>query len=250
MRESEITQSCPTLSDLMDCSLPGSSIHGIFQARVLEWGAIAFSRGWSTSLKSQSENGRTGVETRKPVSGTKVTSGTYAAVTGCPCWTWQGVFRGLGICGSPRKKSESEVTQSYPTLSNPMGCSLPGSSVHGSFQARVLEWVASAFSILQMATGLGFSFHSWSVFIPIPVKVAQLCPALGDPVDYTIWNSPGQNPGVGSLSLLQGWNPGLVHCGWILHQLNHRGSPEAVLKMCRLLHDCIHFTRGQGLSST
>ena len=38
--ESEVTQSCPTLSDLMDCSLPGSSIHGIFQARVLEWGAI------------------------------------------------------------------------------------------------------------------------------------------------------------------------------------------------------------------
>ena len=42
--ESEVAQSCPTLSDPMDCSLPGSSIHGIFQARVLEWGAIAFSR--------------------------------------------------------------------------------------------------------------------------------------------------------------------------------------------------------------
>ena len=41
--ESEVTQSCPTLSNPMDCSLPGSSIHGIFQARVLEWGAIAFS---------------------------------------------------------------------------------------------------------------------------------------------------------------------------------------------------------------
>ena len=41
--ESEITQSCPTLSDPMDCSLPGSSVHEIFQARVLEWGAIAFS---------------------------------------------------------------------------------------------------------------------------------------------------------------------------------------------------------------
>ena len=40
--ESEVTQSCLTLSDPMDCSLPGSSIHGIFQARVLEWGAIAF----------------------------------------------------------------------------------------------------------------------------------------------------------------------------------------------------------------
>ena len=41
--ESEDAQLCPTLSDPMDCSLPGSSIHGIFQARVLEWGAIAFS---------------------------------------------------------------------------------------------------------------------------------------------------------------------------------------------------------------
>ena len=41
--ESEVTQLCPTLSDLMDCSLPGSSVHGIFQARVLEWGAITFS---------------------------------------------------------------------------------------------------------------------------------------------------------------------------------------------------------------
>ena len=41
--ESEVTQSCLTLSDPMDCSPPGSSIHGIFQATVLEWGAIAFS---------------------------------------------------------------------------------------------------------------------------------------------------------------------------------------------------------------
>ena len=41
--ESEVAQSCLTLNDPMDCSLPGSSIHGIFQATVLEWGAIAFS---------------------------------------------------------------------------------------------------------------------------------------------------------------------------------------------------------------
>ena len=41
--ESEVTQSCPTRSNPMDCSLPGSSAHGIIQARVLEWGAIAFS---------------------------------------------------------------------------------------------------------------------------------------------------------------------------------------------------------------
>ena len=41
--ESEVARSCPTLRDTMDCSLPGSSVHGIFQARVLEWGAIVLS---------------------------------------------------------------------------------------------------------------------------------------------------------------------------------------------------------------
>ena len=62
---------------------------------------------------------------------------------------------------------------------------------------------------------------SWS-----EVKVAQSCPhGL-----YSPWNSPGQNTGVGSLSLLQGifptqgLNPGLCHCRWILYQLNHKGS--------------------------
>ena len=44
IRESEVVQSCPTLSNPVDCSLPGSSIHGIFQARVLQWGAIDFSK--------------------------------------------------------------------------------------------------------------------------------------------------------------------------------------------------------------
>ena len=49
--ESQVAQSCPTLSDPMDCSLPGSSPHGIFQARVLEWGAIAFSGNQTTYLQ-------------------------------------------------------------------------------------------------------------------------------------------------------------------------------------------------------
>ena len=48
--ESEVTQLCPTLCDPMDCGLLGSSIHGIFQARVLEWGAIAFSGTVSSSV--------------------------------------------------------------------------------------------------------------------------------------------------------------------------------------------------------
>ena len=52
-RESEVAQSCPTLSDPMDCSLPGSSIHGIFQARVLEWGVIAFSKDYAQPTLTQ-----------------------------------------------------------------------------------------------------------------------------------------------------------------------------------------------------
>ena len=56
--ESEVVQSCPTLSDPMDCSLQGSSIHGIFQARVLEWGAIAFS-GLDSASAQMCSPGRT-----------------------------------------------------------------------------------------------------------------------------------------------------------------------------------------------
>ena len=64
------------------------------------------------------------------------------------------------------------------------------------------------------------------------VKVAQSCPTLCNPMDYTRpWNSPGQNTGVGSLSLLQGIFPtkelnwGLLHCRQILYQLSCEGSP-------------------------
>ena len=69
--ESEVAQSCPTFCDPMDYSLSGSSVHGIFQARVLEWGAIAFSETtshWSEwpSLKIlQITNAGEGVERRK-----------------------------------------------------------------------------------------------------------------------------------------------------------------------------------------
>ena len=49
--ESEVTQLGPTLHDPMDCSLPGSSVRGVFQARVLEWGAIAFSKTYTSGVK-------------------------------------------------------------------------------------------------------------------------------------------------------------------------------------------------------
>ena len=58
--ESEVAQSCSTLNNPMECSLPGSSVHGIFQARVLEWGAIAFSK---KSIIKDSERD-TGVKNR------------------------------------------------------------------------------------------------------------------------------------------------------------------------------------------
>ena len=64
-------------------------------------------------------------------------------------WDSPGKNTGVGchfLLQCMKVKSESEVTQSCPTLSDPMDCSLPGSSIHGIFQARVLEWGAIAFS--------------------------------------------------------------------------------------------------------
>ena len=66
-------------------------------------------------------------------------------------WDSPGKNTGVGchfLFQCMKMKSESEITQSCPTLSNPMDCSPPGSSVHGIFQARVLVWVAVAFSFL------------------------------------------------------------------------------------------------------
>ena len=126
--ESEVAQSCLTLHNPMDCSLPGSSVHGIFQARVLEWGVI--------------------VAYCLVVSSSFVTPWTVAHHTSLSMGFsreehWSGVPFRLQCM---KVKSESEVAQSCLTLSDPMDCSLPGSSVHGIFQARVLEWGAIAFS--------------------------------------------------------------------------------------------------------
>ena len=95
-------------------SLPGSSVHGISQARILEWVAIFFS-----SRSSQ------------PKDQTRVSCIAGQFFTNEPPRT-------------PLK--ESEVSQSCPTLCDPVDCRLPGSSIHGIFQARILEWVAISFS--------------------------------------------------------------------------------------------------------
>ena len=67
----------------------------------------------------------------------------------------------------------------------------------------------------------------------VKVKITLSCPTLCNPMDCISWNSPGQNTGVGSLSLLQeifptqGINPGILHCRQILYQLSHKRSPLA-----------------------
>ena len=107
--------SCPTLCDPMDCSLPDSSVHGIFQARILEWSAISFPRGSS-----------------QPRDQTQVSN----VVGRCfIIWATREVTLLLkyGLC---------LIIQSCPTLCDPMDCSLTGSSVCGDLQARILEWVA------------------------------------------------------------------------------------------------------------
>ena len=113
--ESEVTQSCPTLCNPMDCNLPHFSVHGIFQARVLEWVAISFPRGSS-----------------QPRDGTWVSHIVGRRFT---IWATREVTLLLkyGLC---------LITQSCLTLCDPMDCSLPASSVRGDLQARILEWVA------------------------------------------------------------------------------------------------------------
>ena len=135
-RENEVAQSSPTLSDPMDCSPPGSSIHGILQARVLEWGAIAFFK-YSLcycccqvdSVVSDSVRPHRWQPTRFPRPWDSPGKNTGV---GCHC-----------LLQCMKVKSESEVTQLCWTPGDPRDCSPPGSSIHGIFQARVLESLVS-----------------------------------------------------------------------------------------------------------
>ena len=111
--ESEVPQSCPTFRDPMDCSPPGSSVHGIFQARVLEWVAISFSRG------SSHPRDRTHIS----------------------CL----LNRQAGSLPLVQPAAATSL-QSCPTLRDPIDGSPPGSPVPGVLQARTLEWVTISFS--------------------------------------------------------------------------------------------------------
>ena len=102
-----------TLCNPMDCVF-----HGILQARILEWVAFPFSRG-SSQPRDRTQVSR--------IAGRFFTS-----------WVMREALVSI--------ESESQVAQWSPTLCYPMDCSLSSSSIHGIFQARILEWVAISFS--------------------------------------------------------------------------------------------------------
>ena len=114
-------------------------------------------------------------------------------------WDSPGKNTGVGchfLLQCMKVKSESEVVQSCLTLSDPMDCSLPGSSIHGIFQARVLEWVAIAFSTIYIQ----FS----SVQVSRSVVSDSVQPHGWQPTRLPHpWDSPGKNTGVGCHFILQ-----------------------------------------------
>ena len=123
-----VAQLHPILCDLVDCSPPGSSVHGSFQARILAAAAAAKSLQSCPTLCD-------------PIGGSP---------PGSPRpWDSPGKNTGVDchfLLQCMKVKSEREVVQSCPTLCDPMDCSPPDSSIHGIFQARVLEWGSTAFS--------------------------------------------------------------------------------------------------------
>ena len=158
-------QSCPTLWDSMDCSPSGSSVHGILQARILEWVAISFSTGAYMNINFHSSGiNAPNIQLLCPkvsvclalfssvqsLSRVRLCVTPWTAAHQAPRpWESPGKNTGMGchfLLQCVKVKSESEVPQSCLTLSDPMDCSLPGSSVHGIPQARVLEWGAIAVS--------------------------------------------------------------------------------------------------------
>ena len=154
--------------------------------------------------------------------------------------------------GSVKKCSKVKVTQSCPTLCDPVDYSLPGSPSQEF--SRQECWsdlpVPSTGDLPNLGTEPGSpTLEVDSLPSEIPnhqttgltsyaskVKESESCSVMSNSLPphelYSIWNSPGQNTGMGSLSLLQGifptqgLNPGLLHCRWILYQLSHKESPR------------------------
>ena len=121
------------------------------------------------------------------------------------------------------------VVQSCLTLWYPMDCSPSGSSVHGVLQAGILEWIAISSSRESSNQGLELRspvLQADALLAEPPGMPNKVSSLVEDHYDRPL-NSPGQNCGVGGLSLLQGIfptqgsSPGLPHCRWIIYHLSH-----------------------------
>ena len=120
--ESEVTQSCPTLRDPMDCSLPGSSIHGIFQARVLEWVGHCL-----LHLKALGDAIFIGIFSIKKIS---ILQQHDLSIQLSTSQKFSDLLKIL-ISSFYNVSMHAKSLQSCLTLCNSIDCSLPGSSIHG-----------------------------------------------------------------------------------------------------------------------
>ena len=132
-------QSCPTICDQMDCSLPGSFGHGIFQERILELVAISYSRG-SSRPKDQT------LVSCVSCIGWLILYHCATQLSFIQCLVFCRRFVFACISSFNLYAAAAKSLQSCPTLCDPMDGSPPGSSVPGILQARTLEWVAISFS--------------------------------------------------------------------------------------------------------
>ena len=137
--KSEVAQSCPTLCDPMDCSLPGSSVHGIFQASVPEWGAIAFSDLYATLVIKRFAGGSDGKESACNLEDPDLIPGL-----GFPCSSVGKVFAcnagDLGsIPGSGSSPGEGNGNPlQYSCLENPMDRGAQQATAHGVAKSQTL----------------------------------------------------------------------------------------------------------------
>ena len=120
----------------MDCSLPGSSIHGISQARVLEWGAIVFSYKWYGIGQNNSKKNLGKNNWYRATYPLNIKNKIYILKT----------FKTSSCREMVRPAAAAKSLQSCPTLCDPVDGSPPGSPIPGILQARTLEWVAMSSS--------------------------------------------------------------------------------------------------------
>ena len=213
----KISQLCPTLCDPMDCSLPGSSVHRIFQARILEWVVISFSRR-ASQPRDWTQVSRV-VGRRFTIWATRLYSS----------WNWAWILQWVAFPSGDLPNSE--IKPRSPALQVD---SLPRElfSIHAEKSFR--ENSSCVYDKNSPESGnKGDITQHCAVCL-----VTQSCPILCDPMDcnplgfFVHGDSLSRNTGLDCHALLQGIfptqrsNPGLPHCRWIIYCLSHKEAQE------------------------